>query len=117
MPNINDKNDKKEEETPSINSTDTDITENADTDITTNNEDMSTVQDIDFTSESGGHDYSALIYDFLVTQRKDGPTTTIVETQDLKMAVKHEITSGDMLVTLAMTVVAVLQLLRMVYKR
>lgn len=116
MPNINDK---KEEETPSINSTDTDIDimENADTDITTNNEDMSTVQDIDFTSESGGHDYSALIYDFLVTQRKDGPTTTIVETQDLKMAVKHEITSGDMLVTLAMTVVAVLQLLRMVYKR
>lgn len=105
MPNISDKNDKKEEETPSINSTD----------ITT--EDMSTVQDIDFTSESGGHDYSALIYDFLVTQRKDGPTTTIVETQDLKMAVKHEITSGDMLVTLAMTVVAVLQLLRMVYKR
>lgn len=111
MPNVKDNDDSltsNEEGTPDV-----DISG-----VTPSDEETSTVQDIDFSNDDGaGYDYSALIYDFLVTQQSDGPTVTVVEQKGLKMAVKHEITSGDMLVTLALTVVAVLLLLRMVYKR
>ena len=67
-------------------------------------------------TDTPGEDYASLIYQYLIERDESDPTVKIVDNNNLKMAVRHEITTGDMLVTLALLVVAVLQVLRMVYK-
>lgn len=70
----------------------------------------------DTDTDTPGEDYASLIYQYLIERDESDPTVKIVDNNNLKMAVRHEITTGDMLVTLALLVVAVLQVLRMVYK-
>lgn len=67
-------------------------------------------------ADTPGEDYASLIYQYLIERDESDPTVNIVDNNNLKMAVRHEVTTGDMLVTLALLVVAVLQVLRMVYK-
>lgn len=67
-------------------------------------------------TDTPGEDYASLIYQYLIERDESDPTVNIVDNNNLKMAVRHEVTTGDMLVTLALLVVAVLQVLRMVYK-
>lgn len=92
MPDTTDTTDITEEETPTV-------LLNSDTD-----------------TDTPGEDYASLIYQYLIERDESDPTVNIVDNNNLKMAVRHEITTGDMLVTLALLVVAVLQVLRMVYK-
>lgn len=89
------------------------------TDITTTDiteEETPTVLLNSDTDTTPGEDYASLIYQYLIERDESDPTVKIVDNNNLKMAVRHEVTTGDMLVTLALLVVAVLQVLRMVYK-
>lgn len=90
------------------------------TDITTTDiteeETPTVLLNSDTDTDTPGEDYASLIYQYLIERDESDPTVKIVDNNNLKMAVRHEITTGDMLVTLALLVVAVLQVLRMVYK-
>lgn len=89
----------------------TDITEDI-----TEEETPTVLLNSDTDTDTPGEDYASLIYQYLIERDESDPTVNIVDNNNLKMAVRHEVTTGDMLVTLALLVVAVLQVLRMVYK-